>query len=75
MLLSRLRSPAPSWSGRHGEQREGGSHDRRVDDADRDLVDVIFFTVKFFWMVLKKPPQEDGQVAGAAEVDNISEHD
>ncbi len=37
---------------------------------------ILFFTIKFFLMVLRTPPpQEDGQVAGAAEVDDISEHD
>ena len=37
---------------------------------------IIFFTAKFFILVLKTPaPQEGGQVAGAAEVDDISEHD
>ncbi len=37
---------------------------------------IIFFTLKFFLMVLKTPPpQEEGQVEGAAEVDDISEHD
>ncbi|HEY0788226.1 MAG TPA: hypothetical protein VGE86_06255 [Thermoanaerobaculia bacterium] len=37
---------------------------------------ILFFTIKFFLMVLKTPPpQEEGQVAGAEEVDDISEHD
>jgi hypothetical protein len=37
---------------------------------------ITFFTVRFFLKVLKTPPAtEDGQVAGAAEVDDISEHD
>jgi hypothetical protein len=37
---------------------------------------ILFFTIKFFLMVLSHPPQEEeGQVAGAEEIDDISEHD
>ena len=37
---------------------------------------IIFFTAKFFIKVVRTPAaKEDGQVAGAAEVDDISEHD
>ncbi|HEU5162023.1 MAG TPA: hypothetical protein VFV54_02650 [Thermoanaerobaculia bacterium] len=37
---------------------------------------ILYYTIKFFVMVLQHPPQqEEGQVAGAAEVHDISEHD
>lgn len=37
---------------------------------------VIFFTGRFFYKVVTTPVlKEDGQVKGATEVDDISEHD
>jgi hypothetical protein len=37
---------------------------------------ITFFTAKFFIKVVRTPPrQEDGGLEGAAEVDDISEHD